>query len=133
MPLGVESERESSGKRLTGPVVKVGVPLFDQGQADLLRLRIALDQANDRTAALEVEIRSRVRLAAAQVDAAQRAAEACARVSEPQAARFWAEQLRRLKQGNPEPLALHSARRDLIAAKRRESRRVMSIGALAWC
>lgn len=118
--IGVESERESSGKRLTGPTVKLGVPLFDQGQADVLRLHTALDQANDRVAALEAEIRSQVRIASAQVDAAQRAAQTCGRVTAPQAARIWSELVRESKQGQAGPLALHVARRDLIAATRRE-------------
>lgn len=118
--VGVETERESSGRRLTGPTVKAGLPLFDQGQADLLRLRIALDQATDRVTALEVETRSRVRLAAAQVEAAQRSVESCQRVVGPQAGRVWSEQLKLASRGKADPLALHLARRDLIAAKRRE-------------
>lgn len=118
--VGVETERESSGKRLTGPTVKLGLPVFDQGQADMLRLRTALDQANDRAAALETEIRSQVRVASARVDAAQSAALACGRTTAPQAARVWSDLLRDSKRGNVGPLALHSARRDLIAATRRE-------------
>jgi outer membrane protein, heavy metal efflux system len=118
--IGVESEHESTGRRLTGPTVKLGVPLFDQGQAETLRLHTALDQANDRAAALEAEIRSQVRVVAAQVDAAQRTAESCGRVAVPQATRIWNQLLLQSKQGKAGPLALHMARRDLLAATHRE-------------
>lgn len=118
--IGVESERESNGNRVTGPTIRLGVPLFDQGQADILRLQTALDQAENRVASLEANIRSQVRVAAAQVDSAQRAASACGRVTIPQAAKIWNELLRGSKQSQSGPLALHVARRDLIAATHRE-------------
>ena len=118
--VGVESERESSGQRLTGPSLKLGLPIFDQGQAEMLRLHTALEQAEDRAAALEADIRSQVRVAAAQVDAAQCAAEVCGRTTAPQAARIWTELLAQSRQGSAGPLALHNARRDLISTTRRE-------------
>lgn len=123
--MGVESERERSGERLTGPTLKVGLPLFDQGQAELLRLRTAMEEAEDRVAALRVEAGSQVRVAAASVEAARQAESLAREGGLAQARRLWAESLRQSRGGGVGPLALHTARRELIHAERQaiEARR----------
>ncbi len=115
--LGVESEKESSGQRLTGPTVQLGVPLFDQGQAELLRLETALAQAEDRVAARETDIRAEVRGAAALVGASRRLAFTRRGDCLAQARRLWAESNRNVGTG---PLALRWARRELVTAERQE-------------
>lgn len=61
--LGVDTERDSGGGRLTGPRLAVQLPLFDQGQPELARLAAELRQAQDRTEALAADIGSEVRAA----------------------------------------------------------------------
>ena len=115
--VGVESEKESSGQRLTGPTVRLGVPIFDQGQAEMLRLETALAQAEDRAAARETEIRAEARGAVAMAGAGHRLALTRRNDCLPQARRLWAESSR---DGGTGPLALHWARRELITAERQE-------------
>ena len=59
--LGVDTERDTDGSRLTGPRLGVQLPLFDQGQPELARLSAELRQAQDRTEALSADIGSEVR------------------------------------------------------------------------
>jgi outer membrane protein, heavy metal efflux system len=69
--LGVETERESDGSWLTGPKVRVNLPIFDTGgtavDGQLGRLR----QVLHRETALEVHIRGEVRQAWVQLQAAR--------------------------------------------------------------
>ena len=116
--VGVESEREHSGDRLTGPRLKLGLPIFDQGQAELLRLRTASEQAEDRAAALRVEICADVRAAAASVEAARRVERLTRENQLGQARRIWAENLRQAGSSGSGPLAMHAARRGLEEAER---------------
>ena len=115
--LGVESEKESSGQRLTGPTVQLGVPIFDQGQADLLRLETALAQAEDRAAACETDIRSEARGAVALVGASRRLALTRRDDCLAEARRLWEQSSRN---GGAGPLALRWARRELVMAERQE-------------
>ena len=61
--IGVDSEREPEvgGPRTTGPTLEIEVPIFDQGQADVPRLRAQLRQAERRLEALATDARSEVR------------------------------------------------------------------------
>ena len=61
--VGVHFESEPEGTRTTGPAVELAFPLFDRGQAAVDRAKAQLRQAQDRQAALAVEIRSQVRAA----------------------------------------------------------------------
>jgi cobalt-zinc-cadmium efflux system outer membrane protein len=54
-------EHEINPEHSIGPAVEFGVPLFDQGQAQVARGRALLAQSQRRYAALAVEIRSEVR------------------------------------------------------------------------
>lgn len=61
--VGVDTERESDGSRLTGPNLEIGLPLFDQGQGDVARLAGNWRMTQERVAALESDVRSEVRAA----------------------------------------------------------------------
>lgn len=61
LSLGVDTERESSGGRLTGPRLELGLPIFDQGQPELARLGSELRRALANHEALSAEIQSEVR------------------------------------------------------------------------
>jgi outer membrane protein, heavy metal efflux system len=69
--LGVESERELDGTRLTGPTVEVRLPIFDTGKASTARLGAELARARWQLTALEGAARSEVRRQAADLDAAR--------------------------------------------------------------
>jgi outer membrane protein, heavy metal efflux system len=72
---GVHSEREPEGSTTVGPSISIPVPLFDQGQAARGRAGSMLRQAEERFAALAIEIRSQVRQRHARLVAARRRAE----------------------------------------------------------
>lgn len=72
--LGVNTEREGDGNRLTGPHLSAELPLFDQGQPELARLSAESRQAQDLAAALAADIGSEVRIARAALSAARQAA-----------------------------------------------------------
>ncbi len=59
--VGVGSEREVEGLWVVGPALEIELPIFDQGQARIARLEAQVRQAEQRHAALAVEIRSEVR------------------------------------------------------------------------
>ncbi|MFO1511983.1 MAG: TolC family protein [Verrucomicrobiota bacterium] len=61
--LGVQTERDTDGQRVTGPNITLELPLFDQGQLAVARLGAQYRQAEHNLAALETNIRSEVRQA----------------------------------------------------------------------
>jgi cobalt-zinc-cadmium efflux system outer membrane protein len=61
--VGVDTERDPSGGRVSGPRLELGLPIFDQGQADLARLSAEVRRATSRYENLASEIRSEVRAA----------------------------------------------------------------------
>ena len=69
--LGVDTERMPDGQRVTGPTLGLELPIFDQGQPAVAKLTAESRQANDRYAALEVNVRSEVRAARAALLAAR--------------------------------------------------------------
>ncbi|HWB98737.1 MAG TPA: TolC family protein, partial [Bryobacteraceae bacterium] len=73
--LGVDTERNPDGSRVTGPQLEIGLPIFDQGQADMARLGAELRRAQDNYEALSAEIGSEVRAARNALLAARSAAE----------------------------------------------------------
>ncbi|HVU15463.1 MAG TPA: TolC family protein [Candidatus Didemnitutus sp.] len=73
--LGVDTERNPDGSRVTGPQLEIGLPIFDQGQADMARLSAELRRAEDHYEALSAEIGSDVRSARIALLAARSAAE----------------------------------------------------------
>jgi cobalt-zinc-cadmium efflux system outer membrane protein len=74
--LGVDSERNPDGSRVTGPTLQLGLPIFDQGQGDLARLGAELRQAEDQRDALAAGIGAEVRTARAALLAARTVADA---------------------------------------------------------
>lgn len=61
--VGVQTERDTDGQRVTGPNVTLELPIFDQGQPAIARLGAQYRQAEHSLAALEINIRSEVRQA----------------------------------------------------------------------
>ncbi len=59
---GFNTEKESNGNRLEGPVFEVEVPIFDQKQTTVARSKAQLRQSQERLKAKEDEIQSQVRL-----------------------------------------------------------------------
>lgn len=61
---GINTETEPDGDRVTGPTWDVELPIFDWGQATRSRVKAQLRQSQHRLAALEVAVRSDVRVTA---------------------------------------------------------------------
>lgn len=68
--LGVETERETDGSRITGPSLEIALPIFDQGQAELMRLQAEVRRARDLYEGLVIDVLSEVREARETVRAA---------------------------------------------------------------
>ncbi|MDE1170660.1 MAG: TolC family protein [Verrucomicrobium sp.] len=82
--VGVDSERNPDGSRVTGPTLELQLPLFDQGQASVARLEALLRQAEDRRERLRVDAASAVREAWTAMRAKRRLAETYRRTLLPQ-------------------------------------------------
>jgi cobalt-zinc-cadmium efflux system outer membrane protein len=65
--IGVDTEREARGDRVTGPVFSIPIPLFDFGQGAIPKARSQFFQARKHYQALAVQVRSEVRGAHAQL------------------------------------------------------------------
>lgn len=73
--VGVDTERDPGGERVTGPSLELQLPIFDQGQPEIARLAAALRQAQASADALATDIGSEVRVARDALSAARKAAE----------------------------------------------------------
>lgn len=69
--LGVDTEREPDGVRVTGPTLDLELPIFNQGQGEIARLTAEYRQAEAELESLAINVRSEVRAARAQVLAAR--------------------------------------------------------------
>lgn len=69
--VGINSERDTDGTRVTGPNFSVELPIFDQRQAEIARLESLIRQSESRAASLETEIRAEVSAAYNRVTAAR--------------------------------------------------------------
>jgi len=69
--VGPEFEHETDGQWRIGPTVSVPIPLFDQGQAKIARAQALLRQSHERYLALEVDVRSEVRMALSRLSIAR--------------------------------------------------------------
>ena len=58
---GVDTERGTDGQRVTGPTLRLELPIFNQGQGRIAKLQAQLRQAERRLEALAIDIRSEVR------------------------------------------------------------------------
>lgn len=72
--VGAEREREPDGTALDGPAVSVPLPVFDTGRGRVARAQADLVRAAAEVRRLELEVDNGLRLAHAQLDAAQRRA-----------------------------------------------------------
>lgn len=59
--VGVDTEREAPGDRLTGPTLELSLPIFSQRQPELVLLAAELRHTENSYAALAIDIRSEVR------------------------------------------------------------------------
>jgi len=59
--LGVQTEKESGGQRVTGPSLALQLPIFDTGKASIARLEAQHRQAQRQLEALAINARSEVR------------------------------------------------------------------------
>ena len=58
---GVDTESETDRQRVTGPTLKLEIPIFNQGKGRIARLEAQLRQAERRLEAQAIDIRSEVR------------------------------------------------------------------------
>jgi cobalt-zinc-cadmium efflux system outer membrane protein len=61
LTVGLQGHRDPDGPKTIGPTVDVELPIFDQKQAEVARLRAELHAAQHRADALAIAIRSEVR------------------------------------------------------------------------
>lgn len=59
--IGVSSEKNPEGYRVTGPTIQIPIPLFNRGQASRARAAAALQQNEDQMAQLAIDTRAQVR------------------------------------------------------------------------
>ena len=69
--LGVSTERETEGQRVTGPTLDLDLPIFNQAQGEVAKLTAQYRQAQRKLEALAINVRSEVREARDQVVAAR--------------------------------------------------------------
>jgi outer membrane protein, heavy metal efflux system len=72
--IGVQYKRGADGEKSYGPKIEFGLPLFNQGQTRIARFESESRRAEERVAALAVEIRSEAREARGRLQALHRAA-----------------------------------------------------------
>jgi cobalt-zinc-cadmium efflux system outer membrane protein len=69
--IGVDTEKEADGQRVTGPTLDLELPIFNQGQGEIAKLTAQYRQAQRELEAMAVNIRSEVREARDQLIAAR--------------------------------------------------------------
>ncbi|MEO5719090.1 MAG: TolC family protein [Chthoniobacterales bacterium] len=69
--IGVDTERETDGARLTGPTLDLELPIFNQGQGEIAKLTAQYRQAQRELEAMAINIRSEVRESRDQLVAAR--------------------------------------------------------------
>ena len=69
--VGVDTERDPDGQRVTGPTLDLELPIFNQGQGEIAKLTAQYRQAQRELEAMAVNIRSEVREARDQLIAAR--------------------------------------------------------------
>ncbi len=73
--LGVDTERDTDGTQLTGPEVRIDLPLFNRGRASIAKLEGELRKARAVAEAIEAEVRNDVAASHAALRLAREAAE----------------------------------------------------------
>lgn len=74
LSVDAHSEREPEGDTTRGPAISLPLSIFNRGEAARARAKYSLLQAEDRYAALAIEIRSEVRAAYARMETAKQKA-----------------------------------------------------------
>jgi cobalt-zinc-cadmium efflux system outer membrane protein len=69
--VGVDTERDTDGQRVTGPTLDLALPIFNQGQGEIAKLTAQYRQAQRELEALAINVRSEVREARDQLIAAR--------------------------------------------------------------
>ncbi len=69
--IGVDTERETDGSRVTGPTLDLELPIFNQGQGEIAEMTAQYRQAQRELEAMAVNIRSEVRESRDQLVAAR--------------------------------------------------------------
>ncbi|NNF58804.1 MAG: TolC family protein [Rhodothermaceae bacterium] len=118
LEIGGELEREG-GEWEAGPEIEVVLPLFDQGQARLARLRAELRRKQAVYYALGVEVRSAARLLAARLAAAHTTARQYQTVVLPLRAELTAQTLRQYNAMQTGVFGLLMAQQEEVQASRR--------------
>jgi cobalt-zinc-cadmium efflux system outer membrane protein len=59
--VGVDTEKQTDGQRITGPTLDLELPIFDQGQGEIGKLTAEYRQAQRKLQSLAIQIRSEVR------------------------------------------------------------------------
>ena len=59
--VGVDTEKQTDGQRITGPTLDLELPIFDQGQGEIAKLAAEYRQARRQLQSLAIRIRSEVR------------------------------------------------------------------------
>jgi cobalt-zinc-cadmium efflux system outer membrane protein len=59
--VGVDTEKQTDGQRITGPTLDLQLPIFDQGQGAIAKLSAEYRQAQRQLQSLAIRIRSEVR------------------------------------------------------------------------
>lgn len=70
--VGVAFKREPGGEHFAGPVVELGLPIFNQNQTRVARAELELERSAQRVSALAIDIRSQVREARTRVQSTHR-------------------------------------------------------------
>jgi cobalt-zinc-cadmium efflux system outer membrane protein len=73
--VGAHIDKDPEGITFAGPNLEIGLPIFDQGQAQLARLRAQVRQAQRLADARAIEVRSEVRSLRARLGSARSAVE----------------------------------------------------------
>jgi len=122
--LGLDTERNPDGSRVTGPSLQLALPIFDQGQPEIARLEAELRRAEANADALAADIRSEARAARDRLFAARAAVEFHAATLLPQRQLI----LRETQRAAP---AMTRGNYELLAAQEREQQAERaSLGAL---
>lgn len=123
--LGVSTEKNPEGYRVTGPTFQIPLPLFDRGQASRLRAAVALQQDEDQMAQLAIDTRAQIRAARDQLVRLRDLADRYQAVVVPLQRRILALGVQQYNFMLLGPFDLLRAKQDEIAASRRliEARR----------
>jgi cobalt-zinc-cadmium efflux system outer membrane protein len=117
--VGVNTEKDADGLRLTGPNLQIELPIFDQGQARIARLEALNRQSQQRMMALALDLRSEVREARARLLLHRRLAERFQQVLIPLRERIVEETQRHTNYMLIGAFQLLEAKQDEILAYRR--------------